>query len=166
MNAITTPAFMMAIAAASVSPAWVPSALGNPGDVVIVRKVEPRTAFRPGDGPVTAKTNPGRQVQDNLGLDQHRGGTVGRELTHNEFANVATGVPMRTGTLAARSAGMAGAQTGAATGVGGGSHGLAAGSLMTGSMGAGGAGGGAGAMAQQAAGQVMDALKGAGFIGR
>ncbi len=166
MNTILKPVFVIAIAAASVSTAWMSSAWSHPGDIVIVRKVEPRTAFRPGDGPVTAKANPGQQVRNNLGLNQYPGGTVGRELTNNEFANVATGVPIRTGTLAARSAGMTGAQSSAVTGVGGGSYGLAAGSMMTGSMGGGGAGGTAGAMAQQATGQVMDALKGMGFIGR
>jgi hypothetical protein len=164
MNTLLKPAAAIALAAAFMSTAWMPAASSNPGDIVIVRKVEPRTAFRAGDGPVTAKTNPGRQVQNNLGLNQYPGGTVGHELSNSEFANVATGVPMRTGTLAARSAGIAGAQGNAITGVGGG--GITAGSMMTGTMGGGGAGGTAGAMAQQATGQVMDALKGIGFIGR
>ncbi|HEX5463994.1 MAG TPA: hypothetical protein VFW88_04690 [Burkholderiales bacterium] len=125
-----------------------PPAWSDGGDIIIVRKVEPRTAFRPGTGPVTAKANPG--------------GTVAHELTDNEFANVASGVPMQTGTLAARSAGMAGTRNDAAIGMGG-SLGLNAGSMMNSGMGS--AGGTAGAMAQQATGQVMDALKGIGLIG-
>lgn len=141
-----------------------PQAWSNDGDIIIVRKVEPRTAFRPGSGPVSAKANPGQSAQNAIGLNRYPGGTVGHELSDNEFASVASGVPMSTGTLAARSAGMVGTRNDSAIGMGG-SMGLNAGSMMTGSMG-GGAGGTAGAMAQQAAGQVIGALQNAGLMGR
>ncbi|MGH8128942.1 MAG: hypothetical protein ACRETC_11400 [Gammaproteobacteria bacterium] len=157
------PMMIAMLAGCSMLAGVLPQAWSDPGDIIITRQVSPRTAFRSGTGPVSAKTNPGQQVQNILGLNRYSGGTVAHELTNSEFSNVATGVPMQTGTLAARSAGIAGAQSNAVAG--GGGYGLAAGSMMTGSMG-GGAGGTAGGMAQQATGQVMDALKGIGFIGR
>jgi hypothetical protein len=162
MNAMFGPAFMTVAAAVVVLAAWTPAAWSDPGDIVIVRKVEPRTAFRPGSGQVSASANPGQQVQNGIGVNRYPGGSVGHELSNSEFANVASGVPLRSGAVAARNAGIAGAQGHAAASAG---SGITGGAMMTGTLGSS-AGGTAGGMARQATGQVMDALKGVGLIGR
>jgi hypothetical protein len=157
------PMTIAVLAGCSMLAGMLPQAWSDPGDIIITRQVSPRTAFRPGTGPVMAKSNPGQQVQSALGLDQYSGGSVAQELTNGEISNVASGMPIQSGIGAAHSAGIVSTQNSVIAGAG--EYGLAAGSMMTGSMG-GGAGGTAGSMAQQAAGQVMGALKGIGLIGR
>jgi hypothetical protein len=144
---------------------WLPQARSDPGDMIITRTVSPRSAFRSGSGPVGSKANPGQQVQSALGLNQNPGGTVARELNNTDFANVVTGMPMRGGNLATPGAGMAGAL---ASNRLDGTSGGTVGRVMTGTLGGGGGGaiGSIGGTVQQATGQLMDALKGAGLIGR
>ncbi len=160
------PLLMLAIlSAALLLPGLLPAAWGGPGDMIITRTVSPRSAFRSGSGPVSSKANPGQQVQSALGLNQNPGGTVARELNNTDFANVVTGVPMRGGNLATPGAGMAGAL---ASNRLDGSGGATVGRVMTGTLGGGGGGaiGSIGGTVRQATGQLMDALQGAGLMGR
>jgi hypothetical protein len=153
------------LAAALLLPGLLPAAWGDPGDMIITRTVSPRSAFRSGSGPVGSKANPGQQVQSALGLDQNPGGTVARELNNTDFANVATGVPMHGGNLATSGAGMSGAL---ASNRLDGTSGATVGRVMTGTLGGGGGGaiGSIGGSVRQATGQLMDALQGAGLMGR
>lgn len=158
---------MLAIlSVASLLPGLLPQAWSDPGDMIITRTVSPRSAFRSGSGPVGSKANPGQQVQSALGLNQNPGGTVARELNNTDFANVVTGVPMHGGNFSTPGAGMAGAL---ASNRLDGSSGGTVGRVMTGTLGGGGGGGAIGSIGgtvRQATGQLMDALKGAGLVGR
>lgn len=160
------PSLMLAIISAGpLLLGLLPQAWGDPGDMIITRTVSPRSAFRSGSGPVGSEANPGQQVQFALGLNQNPGGTVARELNNSDFANVVTGVPMRSSSLTAPGAGMAGALASSRLD---GTSGGTVGRVMTGTLGSGGAGaiGSIGSSVRQATGQLMDALQSAGLIGR
>jgi len=63
------------------------------GDIIILREVPPRTAYRPGPGelPIRAMANPGADTKAAVrGLTQS-GAWVGRELTNKDIASVVTG---------------------------------------------------------------------------
>ena len=139
-----------------------PQAWSDSGDIIVQRQVSPRTAFRPGTGPVTSKINATDGVTSGLGLNQHHGGTVGYELTNQQFANVVSGIPQ---------GGPSMAQAGTFAGSSIASYGVTAGMAVTGALsgnnvgGAGGGGGTAGAVTG-ATGQIVNALQGMGLMGR
>lgn len=162
MNAVLKSMFAIAMAVTTTPLMWTPIARSDPGDVVITRQVSPRTAFREGTGPVSSKVNAAQQVKSGLGLSQSAGGTVGRELSNGEFANVVSGIPQHRGGVTAGQPNMSGVR---ASGMA--SYGVSAGTTVAGLLAGGdGGGGGAGAVTRQATGQIVGALKGAGLIGR
>jgi len=64
------------------------------GNIIILREVPARTAFRPGPGelPIRAEANPGADAKAAaLGAPMQSGGWVGRELTNKDIASVVTG---------------------------------------------------------------------------
>jgi hypothetical protein len=140
-----------------------PKAWSDPGDLVITRNVSPRVAYRPGTGPVGAKVNPGEGVQSALGLNQYPGGVIAHELSNSDFADVFAGEPMRNGTLTGHGASVTGALATNNLGRGG-----TIGRTVTGALGGGAGGGigGIGGVVRQTTGQLVDALKGVGLIGR
>lgn len=146
-------------------PAMLQQAWGDPGDLIVTRTVSPRTAFRPGTGPVSAKVNPGEEVQSALGLNQYPGGTVAHELSNSDFANVFTGQPTRNGILVGHGAGMVGAFS-SNTASRGGTIGRTITGVVGGGAGGGGGIGGVGGMVRQATDGLMGALTSAGLMGR
>lgn len=164
MNVVLNAMLAIAMTLTAAALMWMPVARGDPGDIVVTRQVSPRSAFREGTGPVSSKVNAAQQVKSGLGLNQSAGGTVGRELSDGEFANVVSGIPQHGGGVTAGQPNMSGVRTSGMA-----SYGVSAGSTVTGLLaggGGGGGGGGAGAVTRQATGQIVDALKGAGLIGR
>jgi hypothetical protein len=144
-----------------------PQAWSDPGDLIVQRQVSPRTAFRPGSGPVTSKINATNGVTSGLGLDRHHGGTVGYELTNQQFANVVSGIPQ--GGLG----GPAMAQAGTFAGSSVASYGVTAGNSVTSALSGnsvvgavGGGGGGVAGTVTGATGQIVNALQGMGLMGR
>jgi hypothetical protein len=143
-----------------------PQAWSDPGDLIVQRQVSPRTAFRPGTGPVTSKINATNGITSGLGLNQYHGGTVAHELTNQQFANVVSGIPQ--GGVSGSTVGQAGSFAGSSIA----SYGIATGSMVTGALSGnsvGGSGGGGGGMAGAvtgATGQIVNALLGIGLLGR
>jgi hypothetical protein len=143
-----------------------PQAWSDPGDLIVQRQVSPRTAFRPGSGPVTSKINATNGVTTGLGLDQNQGGTVAYELTNQQFANVVSGIPQNS------LGGPAMAQAGTFAGSSIASYGVTAGNSVTsalsgnGVVGAVGGGGGTAGAITGATGQIVSALQGMGLMGR
>ncbi|MGH8601079.1 MAG: hypothetical protein ACRET1_10465 [Burkholderiales bacterium] len=139
-----------------------PQAWSDPGDLIVQRQVSPRTAFRPGTGPVTSKINATNGITSGLGLNQYHGGTVAQELTNQQFANVVSGIPQ--GGVSGPAMGQAGGFTASSI--------VTTGSMVTGALSGnsvGGSGGGGGGMAGAvtgATGQIANALQGMGLMGR
>jgi hypothetical protein len=159
------PMMIAMLAACLVLIGTLPQAWSDPGDLIVQRQVSPRTAFRSGSGPVTSKINSTNGVTSGLGLDQHHGGTVGYELTNQQFANVVSGIPQ--GGIGGPAMTQAGTFAGSSIA----SYGVTTGSMVTGALsgnsvgGAGGGGGTAGAVTG-ATGQIVNALQGIGLMGR
>jgi hypothetical protein len=159
------PMTIAVLAGCSMLAGVLPQAWSDSGDLIVQRQVSPRTAFRPGTGPVTSKINATNGVTSGLGLDQHHGGTVGYELTNQQFANVVSGIPQ------SGLGGPAMAQAGTFAGSSIASYGVTAGNSITGalsgnSVGAVGGGGGTAGAVTGATGQIVNALQGMGLMGR
>lgn len=86
----------LALGVCAAAAAWVvaPRAAEASGTMIISREVPPRTAYRQGDpGPVRSSIDvgPDALVRGAVGLNQHEGGHVGRELSDGEVAAITTG---------------------------------------------------------------------------
>ena len=140
---------------AAIAPILVPCVAGaDKGEIIILREVPPRVAYREAPpGPVVSKANasPRQQV-----LDALDGATSGRELTDDEFALVGTGKPAGGGNSpVAAISGTLGAAGGGGT-VPGGASGVLGG--MNALIGA--AGGGAVVRATQDIGKTVNSVLG------
>jgi len=144
------------------------------GDIIILREVPARTAYRPGPGdlPIRAKANPGADAKAvALGAPMQSGGWVGRELTNKDIASVVTGHgsvgsvgatdPNSLMTNGVRDGAMSGARSAGRTPY------SSVGSMLTGAPGGGGGVGGAvrGAVGP-ATSELTNILKGTNFGAR
>lgn len=141
------------------------------GDIIILREVPARTAYRPDPGelPIRAKANPGADAKAAaLGMPMQSGSWVGRELTNDDIASVVTGQGSvgGTGPLGLNGLMTNGARDGAMSGArsAGRTPYSSVGSMLTGAPGGGGGVTGAvGGAVGSATGELTNVLKGTNF---